>query len=231
MWIFSCMQLAYENSNYSYKRTVTHCDVLTIFGIYMSQGCAGVVEPFPRLPLQASIKRGTMQLNTRFRGILAGLVLLVGVMSPALAGGPFNDLVSMSGEEMDGLPQADDGKWTLVMFWATDCHACEAQKPDISAFSDKHKDGDISVVGISLDGRSNLVEIREHEEASKATFDSYVGELVLIASNIKLLTDEDFRGTPTYMLLDPENNVIAYNPGMLVMSDLDSFVARNVYGQ
>ena len=172
-----------------------------------------------------------MQLNTRFRGILTGLVLLVGVISTTLAAGPFNDLVSMSGEEMDGLPQAEDGKWTLVMIWATDCPACEAQKPDISAFSDKHKDGNISVVGISLDGRRNLVEIREHEEASKATFDSYIGELVLIASNIKLLTEEDFRGTPTYMLLDPENNVIAYNPGMLIMSDLDSFVAKNVYGQ
>ncbi len=162
---------------------------------------------------------------------MAGLVLLIGVVAPALADGPFNDLVSMSGEEMDGLPQANDGKWTLVMFWVNDCHACEAQKPDISAFSDKHKDGDISVVGINMDGRSNLVEVREHEKASNATFDSYVGELVLIASNIKLLTDEDFRGTPTYMLLDPENNVIAYNPGMLIMSDLDSFVARNVYGQ
>ncbi len=162
---------------------------------------------------------------------MAGLVLLVGVNQLVHATGPFNDLVNMSGEEVDGLPQADDGKWTLVMFWATNCHACEAQKPDISAFSDKHKDGKISVVGISLDGRSNLLEIRAHEEASKVTFDSYIGELVLIASNIKLLTDESLRGTPTYVLLDPENNVIAYNPGMLVMSDLDSFVARNVYGQ
>ena len=226
------MQLAYENNNSGSLRTVTHCDVFTIFGIYyMNQGCIRVAEPFMRLPLQASIKRETMQLNTLFRGILAVLVLLVGATQPALATGPFNDLVSMSGEEMDGLPQADDGKWTLVMFWAADCHACEAQKPDISAFSDKHKDGKISVVGISLDGRSNLVEIQAHEKASKATFDSYIGELVLIASNIQLLTDESFRGTPTYMLLDPENNVIAYNPGMLVMSDLDSFVARKVYGE
>ncbi len=172
-----------------------------------------------------------MQLNTRFRGILAGLVLLVGLTQPVFAAGLFNDLVSMSGEEMDGLPQADDGKWTLVMFWAKDCHACEAQKPDISAFSDKHKDGKISVVGIALDGRSNLVELRAHEKAGKSTFDSYVGELVLVAANIQLLTQESLMGTPTYMLLDPENNVIAYNPGMLVMSDLDSFVARNVYGE
>jgi len=197
----------------------------------MNYGSIRVAEPFKALPLQAAIKQETIQLNTRFRDILAGLVLLLSVTLPALAMGPFNDLVSMSGEEMDGLPQADDGKWTLVMFWATDCHACEAQKPDISAFSDKHKDGEISVVGISLDGRSNLAKIRAHEEASKATFDSYVGELVLVASSIQLLTDESFRGTPTYMLLDPDNNVIAYNPGMLVMSDLDSFVARNVYGE
>jgi len=201
----------------------------------MSRGCASVAEPFLAGPLQGSNKRGINQLNTPFRGILAAFVLLLGGLSaglsPAHAAGPFNDLVSMSGEEMDGLPQADDGKWTLVMFWAKDCHACEAQKPDISAFNEKHKDGKISVVGIALDGRSNLVELREMDEASNASFDSYVGELVLIASNIKLLTSEDFRGTPTYMLLDPENNVIAYNPGMLVMRDLDSFVARNVYGE
>lgn len=225
------MQLAYENSNFGCQRIVTHCDVFMIFGIYTVLAGIHSMEPFKYLPLQPSIKREKTKLNIQCRGIIAGLVLLVGASLPALADNPFRDLVTMSGDEVTGLPQSDDGKWTLVMFWATDCHACEAQKPDISAFNDKHSDGKISVVGISLDGRRNLAKIRAHDEASNASFDSYVGELLLVTSNVELITGEPFRGTPTYLMFGPNNEVKAYNPGMLNMGDLDAYVARNVYGE
>jgi len=174
-------------------------------------------------------------LNRQFRGLVASLILVFGSASfPAIADNselPFRDLVNMDGEEVAGIPQAEDGKWTLVMFWSRNCHVCEMQKPDISAFSDKHKDGKISVVGIAIDGRDKLEQIRAVDSHSKATFDSYVGEYLLVTSNLELLVSEPFRGTPTYLILGPNNEVKAFNPGMLIMNDLDAYVAKNIYGE
>lgn len=170
-------------------------------------------------------------LNTVIRPFLATLILGLATSLPALAADPFRDLVTLQGEELSGLPQAEDGKWTLVMLWATDCHACEAQKPDISAFSDQHKDGKLSVVGISIEGRGNLSKIQKHQAKSTDSFPSYVGEQLLISTNLEIVAGEPLRGTPTYVMLNPENEIVALNPGMLNMDDLEAFVQKNVYAE
>jgi thiol-disulfide isomerase/thioredoxin len=163
------------------------------------------------------------------RRFVAALALTLVTSLPATAGDPFRDLVTLQGDELSGLPQADDGKWTLVMLWATYCHACEEQKPDISAFNDQHKEGKVSVVGISIEGRDNLSKIQQHQSKSSDSFPSYVGEQLLISSNLELVAGEPLRGTPTYIMLNPENEIVALNPGLLNMDDLESFVQKHVY--
>ncbi len=163
--------------------------------------------------------------------MLVAAILGLFISLAAHANDPFRDLVTMDGQEIASLPQTEDGKWTLVMLWATDCHACELQKPDIAAFSEKHKDGKISVVGIAIDGRDNIEKVQAHQAHKKDGFPTYIGEYLLLSTNIELVAGEALRGTPTYLMLDENNNIKAYNPGMLNMDDLDAYVARNVYGE
>ena len=118
------------------------------------------------------------------------------------------------------------GKWTLVMIWATTCILCRSQKPVISAFHDKHKNGDAHVIGVALDGVNNLGEVRKYIDEHHVTFPNYVSQMTLAASHYLGVTDEQFRGTPTYLLFSPEGELIGKNPGLLSAEAIENFIAR-----
>lgn len=118
------------------------------------------------------------------------------------------------------------GKWTLVMIWATNCHICHIQKPEISAFHDKHKDLNAHVVGIALDGVDQVEAVNNYIRENEVSFPSYVGNVAIIASHYFGMTEENLRGTPTYLLFNPEGELLGNNPGQLSVEAIESFMAR-----
>ena len=143
---------------------------------------------------------------------------------------------SASGMELqsvkDGAPTTLDnltgnGKWTLVMIWATDCHICKIQKPEMSAFHNERKDVDAHIVGIALDGPKQMDLINDYMVDNNVSFPTFVGDTAIIASHYFGMTEENLRGTPTYLLFNPEGELLAINPGRLTVEALEAFIARN----
>lgn len=133
---------------------------------------------------------------------------------------------------LDGSPSTEplpigQGQWTLLMIWASDCHVCRAQKPVISAFHDAHRDSDAQVVGLALDGPEGLDAVNAYLKQHQASFPNRVGELSAIAATYTALTEEPLRGTPTYLLFDPDGELVGNNPGPLSVAALESFIARH----
>jgi len=132
-----------------------------------------------------------------------------------------NDGQPVSLESLTG-----QGKWTLVMIWATACILCQSQKPVISAFHEKHKDQDAHVIGVALDGIRNLGKVRKYIDEHNVTFPNYVSQMESTASHYLGVTDEQFRGTPTYLLFSPEGELIGKNPGLLSAEAIEDFINR-----
>ena len=144
---------------------------------------------------------------------------------------PFSNLVTMNGEPMDeprsqGL-QIGQGKWTLVMIWVTNCHICKEQKPKISAFHNEHKGIDASVFGIAMDGAGKLSKVKDFIVKHKVTFPNFVGDMMGVMKDYEKLTNEPFRGTPTYLLFNPDGVLKGNNPGPVTISALESFIERH----
>ncbi len=131
------------------------------------------------------------------------------------------------GEVVDLDNMIGQGKWTLVMLWATNCHICHEQKPKISAFHNEHKDSDAHVVGIALDGIERVDAVNAYLDKNKPSFPNYVGNIAIIASHYMALTEESLRGTPTYLLFNPEGELLGNNPGPLSVEAIEKFMARN----
>ncbi len=138
---------------------------------------------------------------------------------------PFLDLMDTSGESADFEAAFNNGKWTLVKIWQANCHVCGEQAPVISAAHEERDD--FTVVGISVDGRGNLAGANRFIDRHGPTYPNFVGELAIVAVNYQLLTEEAFRGTPSYLLFNPNNKLMAAQAGLISKEALFGFIDKN----
>ncbi len=158
------------------------------------------------------------------------LVLLQIFMGLSLVAGSAANAMEMqsveTGESLNLEDLTGNGKWTLVMIWATTCHICKIQKPDMSAFHDKHKDTTAEVIGVALDGMGRHEAVQRYIDETNPSFPSYVADSLIISSYYFGMTEESLRGTPTYLLFNPEGELLGSNPGLLSVEAIESFIER-----
>lgn len=135
------------------------------------------------------------------------------------------ELQGFDGSKIDLEDKLGNDKWTLVMFWAHNCHVCIEETPTISEFFNKRDD--VDVIGISIDGEENKALAEKFLASTKPSFPTYLSSLLIVSSNYQILTEEDFRGTPTFLLFNPNGELLGNNPGALSIEALEKFIDRN----
>lgn len=136
-------------------------------------------------------------------------------------------LQALNGEHVNLGRYVGNGKWLLVMLWATDCAICVREKPAMSAFHDKHRSEDAQVLGIALDGYDRIGEINRFLASYKPSFPTLVGDIASVAADYQSLTGERLRGTPTYLLFSPAGELLGNNPGPVRPAALEAFMLRH----
>ncbi len=168
-------------------------------------------------------------LSMKLRRVLS--VVMVAVLFSAVSLAASAQKPDMNLMDLDGAPvslnqRIGQGKWLLVMIWATDCVVCQAEKPKISAFHDKHKHDDAEVIGIALDGIDKKVAIEAYLQAHKTTFPTLTGDFLEISRHYEFVAKEPLRGTPTYLLYTPEGELVGNNPGPLSDGSIERFMEK-----
>ncbi len=136
-------------------------------------------------------------------------------------------LQSMDASRVELNDYVGGGRWTLVMFWSTDCIPCEQQKPMIEAFHHDHEAVDAQVVGVALDGMEARAEIQKLVERHNPSYPNLVVFTDVFHRQFKELTGKDFRATPTYLLFDPSGKLAGTRTGMIERAALEAVVAGN----
>lgn len=155
--------------------------------------------------------------------LVAGIILSVlFVTSPAYA----FQLQSLQSDRVNLNDYVGDGRWTLVMFWSTDCIPCEEQKPMIESFHQQHRDIDARVVGIALDGMENYAGIKELVDHHNPSYPNLVVFTDVFHRQYKELTGKDFRATPTYLLFSPDGKLSGSRAGKIERAMLESVVSQ-----
>lgn len=135
------------------------------------------------------------------------------------------EVQNFDGETVSLDDKIGQGNWSLVMFWAHDCGICRSEFPLFSEFHNKRED--VDVIGISIDGAEKKHLAQSFLDASKPSFESYLSDLTLVGLNYHAITEEGFRGTPTYLLFTPKGELIGNMPGKLYITALEDFIERN----
>jgi len=110
------------------------------------------------------------------------------------------------------------GQWTLVQLWALDCVVCEEQKPSLSALNTDYDE--LTVLGLSLDGLGNVVDVRERLAGKGFSFDNFIAELDSVRLQLQNSFNKKYIGTPTYILYSPKGEIVAVQAGPIDLQKL-----------
>jgi len=155
---------------------------------------------------------------------LVALALLALVAGSAAAAPPLQDF--------DGQPRrlgefASDGRWLVVMVWASDCHVCNAEASHYVEFHERHKGRDASVLGIAIDGYAGRDAARQFVERNHVTFPNLLGEAEDVQRWYEQETGEPFFGTPTFLIIAPGGAIAAKQAGAVPVQLIENFIAAN----
>jgi len=159
------------------------------------------------------------------RRIALALSLLV-TFGIASASSPDISLQSLEYKSISLNESVNDGKYTLVMIWSTDCAACEMQKPMIQSFFSDYSDNTATVVGIANDGMGKLDEISDLIDKNEPTYPNFIASPKTFFSEFEIATGKKFRATPTYIMYDPEGKVMGVAVGPITRDKLDQIVSN-----
>lgn len=97
------------------------------------------------------------------------------------------------------------GKYIYIDLWATWCSPCREQIPFLQKVEEKYKGKNIEFVSISIDAK------KDQPKWSKFVTEKQLGGIQLLAENewkSKIIKDYGVDGVPTFILLDPNGNIV-----------------------
>ena len=154
-----------------------------------------------------------------------GLFLLLFLLLPA-TGFSKDELADFKGSPKTLESMTGQGKWSIVMFWAHDCHACNKEAHQYVAFNDKHKNTDAEVIGISMDGKKHKKDAEAFISRHKLNFTNLIGEPYDVAGIFEDLTGADWVGTPTFLIYNPKGELRAQQVGAVPTDLIEEFMAK-----
>lgn len=161
-----------------------------------------------------------------FQSLVMSLLLLA-ISAPTLAAGSNMNLLKGFDGTLHSLNEyTGKGKWTIVMLWASDCHACNAEAKQYVKFHKAHKDKDATILGVSLDGEVKKAEATKFIERHGVTFPNLIEEPGKIESMYASLSGQRWIGTPSFLIYSPTGELRAAQVGAVPTHIIESFIAK-----
>ena len=163
-------------------------------------------------------------MKTYYVNWLIGVVFMLGVaMAPSLAATTegFSDFDGQPVSFSDVLP-AD--RWLVVMIWSYSCPVCAKEMQGQADLHERHRDGRLKVLGISLDGADGALEAWAFIEERDVNFPNLLGEPGDVVRFFSQQTGQPFKGTPTFLIYAPGGDLKAVQAGALSPELIETFI-------
>jgi cytochrome c biogenesis protein CcmG/thiol:disulfide interchange protein DsbE len=149
-----------------------------------------------------------MNIKTLFTPLC--LVALLGAATSLSAQDrlPAVQLQDIHGAKVDLSQYADNGKITVLNFWATWCTPCKKELNNIAAmYPDWQKDYNVEIVAISIDDARNKAKVKSYVDGQQWDYD------VLIDVNGLLKQKLNFQQIPFTVVVDQKGHIVSRHAG------------------
>ena len=142
---------------------------------------------------------------------LIAVLFFVGIASILFAQNktlPDVSVQELNGKKVDIQDYADNGKITVLSFWATWCVPCKKELDNIAEYyEDWQEDYDMELVAISVDNARSATKIKTVVDSKGWEYD------VLSDKNGDLKRALNFQAVPYTIVIDQEGNIVYRHDG------------------
>lgn len=136
------------------------------------------------------------------------------------------DFTTFDGKKSTLENEVASGKWSLVVFWSHTCGICRRETPALTAFHVKHKNIDVEVIGVNIDGLKDKSKSELFMAETEMGFPTFTANIADIADDFFQLTGEPFRGTPTFLLYDSAGKLLGTQIGPIETKAVEAFMQK-----
>lgn len=168
----------------------------------------------------ASIRPRRLGVQALFSCIAVALL----AMSPLPASAAAPDLVlkDLSGKDRRVSEYIGRGRWVIVTVWSADCPICQREMYHMTFLHEEHKDKDIQVLGLSIDGYAQRAKIRDFVDDQSLNFPTLIGE----PGDAGQLSGRPLLGTPTYFFFAPRGRFMTAHVGAMTQQQAEATIKR-----
>lgn len=159
--------------------------------------------------------------RVKYSWVALGLFVLIGLGQTSFAEDGFTDF---EGEAAQFSDYVHEDRWLVVMIWSWTCPICAKEMPGQARLHERHKDGRLAVLGISLDGPAAVMEAWGFAEERGVTFPNLIAEGEAVARFFYQQTGQPLRGTPTFLLYAPGGELKAVQAGPVPPEGIEAFI-------
>ena len=137
---------------------------------------------------------------------------------------PFNTfaMTNLKGQPDSIKAYTGKGKWLIVQAWASHCAICNKAMPGLVNASRSFKNA--RLIGVSLDGDKSSAE--EFINKHRINFPTLLSNNTEFNRYLLEIADEGLRGTPTFLIFDPQGNLKAMQPGDIPVTTIQNFLSK-----
>jgi len=142
---------------------------------------------------------------------LIAVLFFVGIASVSFAQNktlPDVSVQELNGKKVDIQDYSDNGKITVLSFWATWCVPCKKELDNIAEYyEDWQEDYDMELVAISVDNARSATKIKTVVDSKGWEYD------ILSDKNGDLKRALNFQAVPYTIVIDQEGNIVYRHDG------------------
>ncbi|MEM7304510.1 MAG: TlpA disulfide reductase family protein [Pseudomonadota bacterium] len=151
------------------------------------------------------------------------ILLLITLMTSAVLAGQ-GTIIQPADKINEALEnQLEDGRYELVMFWATYCHTCKQDFKALGEYIKDNPDLPFTLVGVVVDGTDETSKTEELVEKHDLNYAHILTDYDTANEFYTETTDMQLMGTPSYILYDKNNKFVGVNPNSIDIEALDLF--------
>lgn len=119
-----------------------------------------------------------------------------------------------------------DDNWLVLMIWASYCPVCNKEAQSYVRFYEAEKNSNISLVGLSVDGKDNFSTAEDFVKTHHLPFPNLIAEIEEVMLFYQEKTFKKFNATPTFMIFSPDGALMAARTGAVEPEAIKKFISQ-----